>query len=125
MHRRVRAVEPQKATKVFAIASGEDGLGKTSIVANLAFALTKLQKTVLVMDADLGLGNLTILPGLTAQYTEADMVFRKLQRVNQRLLDIEISPRGGLSRHTRAESCATTENRCRQVSQCPSSRAFL
>jgi Mrp family chromosome partitioning ATPase len=125
MHRRVRAVEPQKATRVFAIASGEDGLGKTSIVANLAFALTKLQKTVLVMDADLGLGNLTILPGLTAQYTEADMVFRKLQRVNQRLLDIEISPRGGLSRHTRAESCATTENRCRQVSQCPSSHAFL
>jgi flagellar biosynthesis protein FlhG len=62
-------VQPQRATRVLAVASGKGGVGKTSIVANLAFALTKLQKKVLVMDADLGLGNLDILLGLAPKYT--------------------------------------------------------
>ncbi len=46
-------MEPQRATRVLAVASGEGGVGKTSVVANLAFALTKLQKNVLVMDLDI------------------------------------------------------------------------
>lgn len=62
-------MEPQRATRVLAVASGKGGVGKTSVVANLAFALTKLQKKVLVMDADLGLGNLDILLGLAPKYT--------------------------------------------------------
>jgi flagellar biosynthesis protein FlhG len=62
-------VEPQRATRVLAVASGKGGVGKTSVVANLAFALTKLQKKVLVMDADLGLGNLDMLLGLAPEYT--------------------------------------------------------
>jgi flagellar biosynthesis protein FlhG len=56
-------------TRVFAVASGKGGVGKTNVVANLAFALTRLRKNVLVMDADLSLGNLDILLGLTPQYT--------------------------------------------------------
>jgi flagellar biosynthesis protein FlhG len=56
-------------TRVFAVASGKGGVGKTNIVANLAFALTKLRKNVVVMDADLGLGNLDTLLGLTPHYT--------------------------------------------------------
>jgi flagellar biosynthesis protein FlhG len=56
-------------TRVFAVASGKGGVGKTNVVANLAFALTTLQMNVLVMDADLSLGNLDILLGLTPQYT--------------------------------------------------------
>src|SRR5687768_16927123 len=66
---RGRSVEPHHMTRVFAIASGKGGVGKTNVVANLAFALTRLRKSVLVMDADLSLGNLDILLGLTPQYT--------------------------------------------------------
>jgi flagellar biosynthesis protein FlhG len=66
---RVSLVDHHRTTKVFAVASGKGGVGKTTVVANLAFALTKLRKKVLVMDADLGLGNLDILLGLTPQYT--------------------------------------------------------
>ena len=44
---RIQAVTPQKTTRVFAMASDEDGIGKTSVVANMAFALTKLQKNCL------------------------------------------------------------------------------
>jgi MinD-like ATPase involved in chromosome partitioning or flagellar assembly len=93
---RVQAVAPHRATSVLAIASGNTGVGKTSVVANLAFALTKLQKTVLVMDADLGLGNLNTLLSSTPQYREVEIVFQKWHRATQQLLDIEISPLGGI-----------------------------
>jgi flagellar biosynthesis protein FlhG len=62
-------VESQRPTRVFAVASGKGGVGKTSVVANLAFALTKLRKKVLVMDTDLGLGDLDIPLGLAPKYT--------------------------------------------------------
>jgi len=62
-------MEYHHMTRVFAVASGKGGVGKTNVVANLAFALTVLQKSVLVLDADLSLGNLDILLGLTPQYT--------------------------------------------------------
>jgi flagellar biosynthesis protein FlhG len=66
---KVRSVEHHQMTRVFAVASGKGGVGKTNVVANLAFALTILRKNVLVMDADLSLGNLDILLGLTPKYT--------------------------------------------------------
>jgi len=54
---------------VISISSGKGGVGKTNIVANLALALTRLGKRVLVLDADLGLANIDILLGLTPRYT--------------------------------------------------------
>ena len=44
-------------------------VGKTNIVANLALALTRLGKKVLVLDADLGLANIDILLALSPRYT--------------------------------------------------------
>ena len=66
---KVQPVDKHRKARVLAVASGKGGVGKTNVVANLAFALTKLRKNVLVMDADLGLGNLNILLGLTPLYT--------------------------------------------------------
>lgn len=66
---KARSVELHQMTRVFAVASGKGGVGKTNVVANLAFALTTLQMNVLVMDADLSLGNLDILLGLSPKYT--------------------------------------------------------
>lgn len=51
--------------RVMAVSSGKGGVGKTNIVANLAYALSKRGKKVLVVDADLGLNNIDILLGLT------------------------------------------------------------
>ena len=50
--------------RVIAVSSGKGGVGKTNIVANLAYALSKRGKKVLVLDADLGLNNIDILLGL-------------------------------------------------------------
>lgn len=55
--------------RVISFCSGKGGVGKTNVVANLAFAFTELQKKVLVLDADLGLGNIDVLLGLKAPYT--------------------------------------------------------
>lgn len=52
-----------------AVTSGKGGVGKTTIVANLACLLGRMGKRVLVLDADLGLGNLDVLFGLRPSYT--------------------------------------------------------
>ncbi len=63
-----------KIPKVIAVSSGKGGVGKTNIVANLAFALGLLNKRVLVWDADLSLANLDVLLGLKPRYTIAHLL---------------------------------------------------
>ena len=55
--------------RVISVTSGKGGVGKTSIVANLAEAFHKLDKKVLILDADLGLANMDIMLGLNPKYT--------------------------------------------------------
>jgi len=54
--------------KVIAVSSGKGGVGKTNIVANLGYLLSSMGKKVLLMDTDLGLGNLDVLLGITPRY---------------------------------------------------------
>ena len=45
--------QPDSLTKVFAIASGKGGVGKSSVTVNLALALAKAGRTVGIVDADI------------------------------------------------------------------------
>lgn len=58
----------RKNVKTIAIASGKGGVGKTNVVANLAIALKRLGKKVMVLDADLGLSNIDVLLQLAPKY---------------------------------------------------------
>ncbi|MEG2657262.1 MAG: MinD/ParA family protein [Clostridium sp.] len=62
-------------TKIFTITSGKGGVGKSNIVINLAIALKKFGKKVLVLDADLGMGNADVLVGTMPKYTIFDVIF--------------------------------------------------
>jgi flagellar biosynthesis protein FlhG len=46
------------------VTSGKGGVGKTNITVNLAIALSRQQKSVMLLDADLGLANVDVILGL-------------------------------------------------------------
>ncbi len=58
----------QQGLRVISVTSGKGGVGKSNVVANLAMALAGIGKRVLIVDADLGVGNLDVLLGLSPQY---------------------------------------------------------
>lgn len=60
--------------RVLSFSSGKGGVGKTSIVVNLAIALANLGQKVMILDADLGLANIDVILGLTPSHT-IDHVF--------------------------------------------------
>lgn len=53
--------------KVLAVTAGKGGVGKTNISVNLALAMAKEGKRILLFDADLGLANIDIMLGLHAK----------------------------------------------------------
>ena len=58
---------------ITAITSGKGGVGKTIVSANLAAALARAGRKVLVLDADLGLANLDVLLNLFPKITLHDV----------------------------------------------------
>ncbi len=50
--------------QVIAITAGKGGVGKTNISVNISASLAKYGKKVMLLDADLGLGNVDVLLGL-------------------------------------------------------------
>jgi flagellar biosynthesis protein FlhG len=58
-----------RVARTIAVTSGKGGVGKSNLVANLAIGIARLGKSVLVLDADLGLANLDVLLGVRPQHT--------------------------------------------------------
>ncbi|MCI0498493.1 MAG: MinD/ParA family protein [Planctomycetales bacterium] len=59
---------------VLAVTSGKGGVGKTNIAVNLAISMAVQNQRVILMDADLGLGNLDVLMNIQARCTLAHVV---------------------------------------------------
>lgn len=78
-----RSLASQTVSRVISFTSGKGGVGKTSIVVNVGLALTRLGKSVLIIDGDLGLANVDVLFGIRPVYTLADFFSgkRTLQEV--------------------------------------------
>jgi flagellar biosynthesis protein FlhG len=57
-----------RRTKIVSITSGKGGVGKTTLVCNMACALAKRGKKVLIFDGDLGMSNVDIMFNIKAQY---------------------------------------------------------
>lgn len=67
-HLRKYVRDSKHQARVLAVSSGKGGVGKTGTSVNLAIALAMRQKTVVVLDADLGLANVEVLLGLNSLY---------------------------------------------------------
>ena len=65
--------------KVIVITSGKGGVGKTTSTANIGTALALLDKTVVIIDADVGLRNLDVVMGLESRvvFTSMDVIEKK------------------------------------------------
>lgn len=77
--------------RVISVTSGKGGVGKSNVVVNLGLALAQRGLKVLLIDADLGLGNLDILLGLTPQFTLQDALAAQLK-----LAEVIVDGPGGL-----------------------------
>jgi flagellar biosynthesis protein FlhG len=77
--------------RVISVTSGKGGVGKSNVVVNLGLALAQRGLNVLLIDADLGLGNLDILLGLTPRLTLQDALAAQLN-----LAEVIVDGPGGL-----------------------------
>ncbi|MGI6658890.1 MAG: MinD/ParA family protein [Dethiobacteraceae bacterium] len=84
-------LKAKNKSRVITVTSGKGGVGKTSLVVNLAIALSLLGKRVMVLDADLGLANVDIMLGLLPQHTLHDVV-----RGTKSLADIALDGPAGI-----------------------------
>ena len=77
--------------RVISVTSGKGGVGKSNVVVNLGLALAQRGLKVLLIDADLGLGNLDILLGLSPRLTLQDALATQLN-----LAEVIVEGPGGL-----------------------------
>lgn len=63
-----------KPVKVLAVTAGKGGVGKSTAAINIAVGLALQNKKVMLLDADLGLGNVDILLGLKVKYNLAHVI---------------------------------------------------
>lgn len=63
-----------RKTRTVSITSGKGGVGKTTLVSNLALALAGRQEKVLIFDGDLGMANVDIFFGVRPEGTLADVL---------------------------------------------------
>jgi len=60
--------------QVIAVTGGKGGVGKTSVSVNLATALARVGRRVMLLDGDLGLANVDVFLGLTPRHTLAHVL---------------------------------------------------
>ena len=63
--------------RVITITSGKGGVGKSNAAVNLAVQLRKMDKRVLIFDADFGLANVEVMFGAIPKYNLSDMIYRE------------------------------------------------
>ena len=74
MHHPALGTPPQRGATVLAITSGKGGVGKTNIAANLSICLAAEHQRVMLLDADLGLGNLDVILNIQSRYNLSHVV---------------------------------------------------
>ena len=61
--------------RAFVFASGKGGTGKTNLATNVAIAMARISRKVVIFDADLGLANVEVLLGIRPRYSLRQVIF--------------------------------------------------
>jgi flagellar biosynthesis protein FlhG len=61
-------------TRTISITSGKGGVGKSTILSNMALSLARRGKKVLILDGDLGMANVDIMFGVRSHYSIYDVI---------------------------------------------------
>jgi flagellar biosynthesis protein FlhG len=64
----------KRRKKNITITSGKGGVGKSSIVSNMAYLLGGMSESTYILDADLSLGNIDIMFGMAPQFNIKDII---------------------------------------------------
>jgi flagellar biosynthesis protein FlhG len=83
-------VRERRRASVVAITSGKGGVGKSNIAVNLAIQLASAGKSVVLLDADLGLANADVLCNIDLPYNLSHVIARKRE-----LADVLVKAPGG------------------------------
>ncbi len=67
-HKRFFRPTIRTSARVIAITSGKGGVGKTNLTVNLAIAMKKIGRRVMVIDADLGMANVDVVLGSVSKH---------------------------------------------------------
>lgn len=70
----LRRLASPRPVRVIAVTSGKGGVGKTNVSVNLGMAMANEGKSVLLMDADMGLANVDVLLGLHPSYNLSHVI---------------------------------------------------
>lgn len=62
--------------RVITVTSGKGGVGKSNTAINLAIQFRKMDKKVVILDADFGLANIEIMFGTVPRYNFCDMIYQ-------------------------------------------------
>ncbi len=77
--------------QVIAVSGGKGGVGKSNVAVNLGIALSQKGRRVVLLDADLGLGNIDVLLGITANRNIQDVISGECD-----LRDVLVNGPGGI-----------------------------
>lgn len=83
---------PPRRASVIAITSGKGGVGKTNVSVNLAIRLAEAGKSVVLLDADLGLANADVLCNIDLPANLSHVIARRKD-----LSDVLVRAPGGFS----------------------------
>src|SRR6185312_5247283 len=76
-----------RTTKTISITSGKGGVGKTTVVCNMAAQFAKMGKNVLILDGDLGMANVDIMFGARIKHTLNEL-FNNGKRIDEVLTQV-------------------------------------
>ncbi len=62
--------------RVIAVTSGKGGVGKSNTAINLAIQFRRMEKRVVILDADFGLANIEIMFGAVPKYNLYDLIYQ-------------------------------------------------